>query len=54
MKENIRVGYGEYITKLGKENQDIILLEGDLADSTCSEIFQFEYPDRHYWGPSHH
>jgi len=48
MKENIRVGYGEYITKLGKGNQDIILLEGDLADSTCSEIFQFEYPDRHF------
>ena len=48
MKENIRIGYGEHITKLGKDNKDIILLEGDLADSTCSDIFQLEHPDRHF------
>lgn len=47
-KENIRVGYGEYITKLGSNNNNIILLEGDLADSTCSDIFENEFPDRHF------
>jgi len=48
MKENIRIGYGKYIAKLGGANQEIILLEGDLADSTCSDIFQNEHPDRHF------
>lgn len=48
MKENIRVGYGNYITKLGESNKNIVLLEGDLADSTCSDIFQTRHPDRHF------
>ena len=48
MKENIRVGYGEYITKLGKTNKEILLLEGDLADSTCSDIFEREHAERHF------
>ncbi len=48
MKENIRVGYGNYIANLGNENEDIILLEGDLADSTCSDIFENQHPERHF------
>ena len=48
MKENIRVGYGNYITQLGESNKNIVLLEGDLADSTCSDIFQARHPDRHF------
>jgi len=48
MKENIRVGYGEHIAELGHKNEDIIVLEGDLADSTQSEIFQISHPDRHF------
>ncbi len=48
MKENIRIGYGNYITKAGSRNEDIVLLEGDLADSTCSDIFQSKYPNRHF------
>ena len=48
MKENIRIGYGNYIANLGNTNEDIILLEGDLADSTCSDIFEDQHPERHF------
>jgi len=48
MKENIRIGYGNHIAELGHKNKDLILLEGDLADSTQSETFQITHPDRHF------
>ncbi len=48
MKENIRIGYGDRIVEHGHNNKDIILLEGDLADSTLSETFQIAHPDRHF------
>ena len=48
MKENIRIGYGNHVAELGHKNKDLILLEGDLADSTQSETFQIAHPDRHF------
>jgi transketolase len=48
MKENIRIGYGDHIAELGNKNKDLIVLEGDLADSTLSETFQIAHPDRHF------
>ena len=48
MANSIREVYGRYITKLGQDNDKIILLEGDLADSTQSEHFQRAFPDRYF------
>lgn len=48
MSRSIRVGYGEHITKKGKENSNIVLLEADLADSTQSEPFLNEFPERYF------
>jgi transketolase len=48
MARSIRVGYGEHITNKGQNNNNIILLEADLADSTQSEPFQKAFPDRYF------
>ena len=48
MPRSIREEYGKYIDELGQENNSLILLEGDLADSTQSEIFQQAHPERHF------
>lgn len=48
MTNSIREAYGKHITKLGGINKNIILLEGDLADSTQSEHFQKAFPDRYF------
>ena len=48
MASGIREAYGKFITKLGSKNKNIILLEGDLADSTQSEHFQKAFPDRYF------
>ncbi len=45
---NIRKSYGVNITSLGEKNEDIVLLEGDLADSTMSDLFQERFPERHF------
>lgn len=48
MASGIREAYGKFITKLGSKNKNIVLLEGDLADSTQSEHFQKAFPDRYF------
>ena len=48
MGNSIREAYGKHIVKLGEINKDIVLLEGDLADSTQSEHFQKAFPDRYF------
>ncbi len=45
---NIRKSYGSNITTLGSTNDKIVLLEGDLADSTMSDLFEAKFPDRHF------
>ena len=37
---NIRKSYGTNITNFGSTNSDIVVLEGDLADSTMSDLFE--------------
>ena len=48
MGNSIREAYGKHIAKLGKNNENLILLEGDLADSTQSEHFQQAFPNRYF------
>ena len=48
MVKSIREAYGKHIAKLGKKNENLILLEGDLADSTQSEYFQQAFPERYF------
>ena len=48
MGNSIREAYGKHIVQLGEKNEKLILLEGDLADSTQSEHFQQAFPDRYF------
>jgi transketolase len=43
-----RDAYGEALRDLGKEHQDIVVLDADLAKSTKSAIFGEAFPDR-FW-----
>lgn len=41
-----RNGYGDGLLILGKKNQNVVVLTGDLSESTRAEGFQKAYPDR--------
>ncbi|OGD86643.1 transketolase [Candidatus Curtissbacteria bacterium RBG_16_39_7] len=41
-----RDGYGQGLVELGKANPNIVVLTGDLSDSTRAAMFQKEFPDR--------
>lgn len=41
-----RDGYGTGIVKLGKEDERVVALCGDLTDSTRSDLFKKEFPNR--------
>jgi len=43
-----REAYGETLVKLGKENQDIVVLDADLSRSTMTHLFAREFPDRFF------
>lgn len=43
-----RNAYGETLLELGKEHEDIVALDADLAKSTRSYMFEEEFPDRHF------
>ena len=45
---SMRVEYGKLITKLGETDDRIVLLEGDLQDSTQSVQFQKVFPERYF------
>ena len=42
-----RDSYGEAITELAREHEDIIVLDADLAGATKTGIFKKAFPDRH-------
>ena len=42
-----RDSYGETITELAREHDDIIVLDADLAGATKTGIFKKAFPDRH-------
>ena len=43
-----RDGYGKALVDLGKEHDDIVVLDADLAGSTKTGMFAKAYPDRHF------
>ena len=43
-----RDSYGNALVELGKEHEDIIVLDADLAGATKTCIFQKEFPERHW------
>ncbi len=38
--------FGETLVELGREFPQLVVLDGDLANSTRAEIFDQAYPDR--------
>ena len=43
-----RDGYGKGLVALGKEHNDIVVLDADLAGSTKTGMFAKEFPERHF------
>ena len=43
-----REGYGKALVELGKEHDNIVVLDADLAGSTKTGMFGKEFPDRHF------
>ena len=43
-----RDGFGEALLELGRENKKIVVLSGDLEDSTRAEYFKKEFPGRFF------
>ena len=43
-----RDGYGKALVELGKEHDDLVVLDADLAGSTKTGMFAKAYPDRHF------
>jgi transketolase len=46
--QNPRQVYGETLVELGKENNNIVVLEADLGKSTMSCLFEKEFPKRFF------
>jgi len=44
----MRIEYGKYLVEVGGRNNDIIVLEADLKESTQSVQFQCAYPERYF------
>lgn len=47
-KQATRQSYGETLVKLGKENENIVVLDADLAGATKTDLFGKQYPDRFF------
>ena len=43
-----RDGYGKALLELGKLNKNVVALDADLSDSTRSEYFAKQFPDRFF------
>jgi transketolase len=47
-KVSLRNTYGKTLVELGKENNDIVVLDADLSHSTMTMHFSKEFPDRFF------
>lgn len=45
--KSTRKAYGEALVELGHENENIVVLDADLAKATCTDMFRKEFPTRH-------
>ena len=43
-----RQAYGEALAKLGGENENIVVMDADLAHATMTKFFMEKYPDRFF------
>ena len=43
-----REGYGAALVELGKEHDNVVVLDADLAGATKTSVFQKAFPDRHF------
>lgn len=48
MSKSLREAYGEALTALGRENQQIVVFDADLSHATQTCIFSREFPGRFY------
>ena len=48
IKKATRQSYGEALLELGKENENIVVLDADLAGATKTEIFAKQFPERFF------
>ncbi len=46
--EATREAYGKALAELGRENPNIVVLDGDLSKSTMTKYFAQEFPDRFF------
>lgn len=42
-----RDSYGNALAELGREHDNLVVLDADLAAATKTGVFQKEFPDRH-------
>ena len=42
-----RESYGKALVEVGREHEDLIVLDADLAGATKTGIFKKEFPERH-------
>lgn len=47
-KKATRQSYGEALKELGKNNENIVVLDADLSGATKTDIFAKEYPNRFF------
>jgi len=45
---SIRDAYGRTLLELGRENENIVVLDADLSSSTKTTLFAAEFPERHF------
>ena len=48
LEVSIREAYGKTLVELGKENQNIVVLDADLSKSTMTQFFAKEFPERFF------
>ena len=48
MKKATREGYGDALVELGKEHDDIVVMDADLAGATRTGTFKKAFPDRFF------
>jgi len=47
-KSATREGYGKALVELGREHDNVVVLDADLAGSTKTGVFKKAFPDRHF------
>ena len=47
-KKSVRTAFGNALAELGRENNDVVVLDADLSCSTQTGIFAKEFPERFF------